>query len=82
MDREGQVIDAWGPQTRVFDLYNLIQRYLFEGGNAAEGGGDGGGGGGRGGNGEGFGNGVGGSGNGERGGDGGREIPTGKKEEL
>ena len=77
MDREGQVIDAWGPQTRVFDLYNLIQRHLFEGGKAAKDG-DGGGGG----NGEGFGNGVGGSGNGEGGGDGGREIPTGKKEEL
>merc|ERR1719423_178465 len=32
VDREGHVLDAWGPHTRVFDLYNLIKRHLFEDG--------------------------------------------------
>ena len=51
VDRQGQVIDAWGPQTRVYDLYNLIQRHLNEGkeedgGDENESNGDGGDGGG------------------------------------
>ena len=28
VDREGHVIDAWGPEVRVFELYNMIQRRL------------------------------------------------------